>query len=138
MNSCGAKPGVFGCSGAKKTGFVLQCGTDGPFLVLLDKVGLCPFVHMRKRRPRGADMLGNTRTQPAVLQQQAAFVALVGSGRLTAAVLLSSTILQNRSPHAAEEVKVEGTGSLRRDQVILARSVPTVKGQTQKGGRCCF
>lgn len=85
-----------------------------------------------------AVVVHNTRTQPAVLQQQAAFVALVGSGRLTAAVLLSSTILQNRSPQAAEEVKVEGTGSLRRDQVILARSVPTVKGQTQKGGRCCF
>ena len=40
--------------------------------------------------------------------------------------------------YSKKEVKVEGTGSLRRDQVILARSVPTVKGQTQKGGRCCF
>ena len=42
----------------KKTGFVLQCGTDGPFLVLFDKMGLCPFVQMRIRRPRGADVLG--------------------------------------------------------------------------------
>ena len=50
---------MLGCSEAKKKiGFVLECGTDGPFLVLFDKMGLCPFVQMRKRRPRGANVLG--------------------------------------------------------------------------------
>ena len=42
----------------KSTGFVSWYDIDCPILVLFDKVVLCLFVQTRKRRPRGANMLG--------------------------------------------------------------------------------